>query len=101
MLNPWICQAAGAGKTQGEERRGKGQGFSTAHQDVVLRHGDVVGVHGEADALLHLGGESARLAGALAPLLPRAPGETAAHRDGVSTHSQAGRVGTTLGLWEQ
>lgn len=69
-----------------------------AHQDVVLGHGDVVGVHGEADALLHLGGESARLAGALAPLLPRAPGDTA--RDTVSTQPGWQR-GDTSGLWEQ
>lgn len=70
----------------------RGAGAVIPHQNVVLGHGDVVGVHGEAHALLHLRGESARLAGALAPLLPRAPGE---NRQGHSEHRA--RLGTDLG----
>lgn len=45
-----------------------------SYQDVVLRNGDVAGVDGQPDALLHLGGEPAGLSGPLTALLPGAPG---------------------------
>lgn len=53
------------------------------HQHVVLGDRDVVGMHGKPDALLHLRGESPRLTGALAPLLPRAPEQKGTEMDRV------------------
>lgn len=47
-----------------------------SHQDVVLRNGDVAGVDGQPDTLLHLGGEPSGLSGPLTALLPSAPGRT-------------------------
>ena len=56
--------------------------FPPSHQDVVLRNGDVAGVDGQPDALLHLGGEPSGLSGPLTALLPGAPGkDRATHGD--------------------
>lgn len=44
------------------------------YQDVVLRNGDVAGMDGQPDTLLHLGGKPAGLSRPLTPLLPGAPG---------------------------
>lgn len=78
----------------------RGAGIGIPHQNVVLGDGDVVGMHGEADALLHLRGESPRLAGALAPLLPRAAGKTGTDRDRVSTEP-GWQGGDSSGMREQ
>lgn len=62
-----------------------GERINIPHQYVVLGDRDVVGMHGKPDALLHLRGESPRLAGAFTSLLPRAPGQTGTERDTVNT----------------
>lgn len=63
----------------------RGAGINVPHQYVVLGDGDVVGMHGKPDTLLHLRGESPRLAGALTPLLPCAPEQMGTERDRVNT----------------
>lgn len=73
--------------------------FPPSHQDVVLRNGDVAGVDGQPNALLHLGGEPSGLSGPLTALLPGAPGEDrATHGDSGcgswSTEGLARRPGT-------
>lgn len=55
-----------------EEQAEEGR-VSASYQHIVLGDGDVVGMHGEPDTLLHLRGESPGLAGPLASLLPCAP----------------------------
>lgn len=62
----------------------RGTRINVPHQYVVLGDGDVVGMHGKPDALFHLRGESPRLAGALTPLLPRAPEQMGTERDRVN-----------------
>lgn len=61
----------------------RGTRIKVPHQHVVLGDRDVVGMHGKPDALLHLRGESPRLTGALAPLLPRAPEQMGTEMDRV------------------
>lgn len=63
----------------------RGARVNVPHQYVVLGDRDVVGMHGKPDTLLHLRGESPRLAGALTPLLPRAPEQRGTERDRVNT----------------
>lgn len=53
-----------------------------SYQDIVLRNGDVAGVDGQPDALLHLGSEPAGLSGPLTALLPGASGEDRAAHGG-------------------
>lgn len=60
-----------------------GTRIKVPHQHIVLGDRDVVGMHGKPDALLHLRGESPRLTGALAPLLPRAPEQMGREMDRV------------------
>lgn len=57
-------------------------------------------MHGKADALLHLRGESPRLAGALTPLLPCAPEQTGTKRDRVNT-KPGWEDEDNLGTWEE
>ena len=90
ILNPCLLWGGFVGQTQ-PSPPGGGGGSATllvgrglfpksldpipmSYQDVVLRNGDVAGVDGQPDALLHLGGEPAGLSGPLTALLPGAPG---------------------------
>ena len=54
------------------------------YQDIVLRNGDVAGMDGQPDALLHLRGKPAGLSGPLTALLPGAPGKDRATDQGLS-----------------
>lgn len=70
--------------------------INVPHQYVVLGDGDVVGMHGEPDTLLHLRGESPRLTGALTPLLPCAPEQEETERDRVNTEQAGNNLGTCM-----
>lgn len=70
-----------------EQIKPEGDRDNIPYQYIVLGDRDVVGVHSQPDTLLHLRGESPRLAGALTPLLPCAPEQTGKEMDKVNMKS--------------
>lgn len=84
------------GSVHGQIKPGGCARINVPHQYVVLGDGDVVGMHGEPDTLLHLRGESPRLAGALTSLLPCAPEQEGTEGDRVNTEQAGSNPGTCM-----